>query len=93
MESGKKTPEELEAIRLKEQQEFIDAAQKAKERGEGEPGQAAHHHDRADEETPSGQDPFQENHGNRKYKSFSNDSVADDIPGTATDTPFNTDRY
>lgn len=85
MENQKKSPEELEAIRNRELQEFADAAKRAEERAEAQRKIDGHKLDPSVEVSPTQQPKYGQQHGNRKYSMFKNESSADDMPRT-TDT-------
>ncbi len=83
MEFEKKSAAELEASRQREIQEFAEAERLAKARGEH---QTDHALNSSEEVEPSQAPKFQQQHGNRKYSMFKNESSADNMPSTRTDT-------
>lgn len=84
MEFEKKTAAELEAIKQRELQEFADAEQRAKARGEHQTD--VNSLDPSSEVEPSQAGKFHQQHGNRKYSMFKNESASDNMPSTRTDT-------
>lgn len=79
-----KTPEELEASRKREMREFAEAETRAQQRATDQ-----HNEIGADSptDTDAAQTPkFQQQHGNRKYSMFKNETASDNMPTTRTDT-------
>ncbi|HEU0135665.1 MAG TPA: hypothetical protein VFQ50_00090 [Flavobacterium sp.] len=89
MENLNRTPQELEEIRQREIQEFADAAKRAEARAASENANASNDDttniDPSAEVSPSQQERYGQEHGNRRYSMFKNESSADDMPRT-TDT-------
>ncbi|MBF6608225.1 MAG: hypothetical protein ITG00_05765 [Flavobacterium sp.] len=84
MDFKNKSPEELKASREREQQEFAEAERRAQARAEEQQTDAGL--DPSAEIEPSQTPKFQQQHGNRKYSMFSNESSADNVARTRTDT-------
>jgi hypothetical protein len=86
MENTNKTPQELEEIRNREMQEFADAAKRAEARAANESTSSdTNALDPSAEVSPSQQERHGQEHGNRRYSMFKNESSSDDMPRT-TDT-------
>ncbi len=84
MDNLDKTPEELKAIREREIQEFAEAEQRAQARAAAKNAEGGT--DTSEEVEPSQAPKFQQQHGNRKYKMFNNETSADNVARTRTDT-------
>lgn len=83
MKDYNKTPEELKAFREKEMREFAEAEKNAIANKDTAPGTEM---DSSSEVEPSQAPKFQQQHGNRKYTMFKNESSADNVARTRTDT-------